>query len=147
MTELKKDIQQALNAFSTQDTYTAAINFWKSLGYRSDRIPDVVSYDNMEMFTQAFADRHIINPAKVIADDWVSFSVLFQLTDKEINEMCSTEVQSDIFSDFGRMVNNTIINSYLFVSLELSGKAYTRTELATITREINRCFAMPVLVL
>jgi type I restriction-modification system DNA methylase subunit len=61
--------------------------------------------------------------------------------------MCSTEVQSDIFGDFGRMVNNTIINSYLFVSLELSGKAYTRTELATITREINRCFAMPVLVL
>jgi hypothetical protein len=31
MTELKKDIQQALNAFSTQDTYTAALTFGKAL--------------------------------------------------------------------------------------------------------------------
>ena len=38
------------------------------------------------------------------------------------------------------------IQSYLFLSLDLTGEKFTRTELANITREINRGFMLPVFV-
>jgi adenine-specific DNA-methyltransferase len=46
-------------------------------------------------------------------------------------------------------VDNTIIQSYLFIALELAQpeRPYTRTQLARITREINKQFSMPVLLL
>ena len=37
--------------------------------------------------------------------------------------------------------------SYLFFAVGLKGSAYTRTQLATATREINKLFPMPVMVL
>ena len=43
--------------------------------------------------------------------------------------------------------NGAVINSFLFFALELQGNRYTRTALAGITREINKLFAMPALVL
>ncbi|MCA9982311.1 MAG: hypothetical protein KDD89_15810, partial [Anaerolineales bacterium] len=39
------------------------------------------------------------------------------------------------------------IESYLFIALRLTGESYSRTQLAQITREINKLFAMPVMLI
>ncbi|MGB3300070.1 MAG: Eco57I restriction-modification methylase domain-containing protein, partial [Phormidesmis sp.] len=41
----------------------------------------------------------------------------------------------------------SIIESYLFLGLELKGEQYSRTKLSVITRELNKLFAMPVMVI
>ena len=46
-----------------------------------------------------------------------------------------------------KAVNKSNINSYVFFALELNGSDYTRTALAGITREINKLFPMPALIL
>ena len=44
-------------------------------------------------------------------------------------------------------VNDTLIETYLFFAIELSGANYTRTILSSITRQINKVFPMPVMIL
>ncbi len=45
-----------------------------------------------------------------------------------------------------KRVDNTIIETYLFFAVELSKPTSPRTALAQITREINKVFPMPVMV-
>ena len=39
------------------------------------------------------------------------------------------------------------MESYLFFAIKLSGDHYTRTQLSQITREINKAFDMPAMIL
>jgi hypothetical protein len=47
----------------------------------------------------------------------------------------------------GGRVDDKIIESYLFFAIDLTNDQYTRTQFADITREINKLFDMPVMVL
>ena len=40
----KEKIKNALQLFNTKDTYTAAMKFWNTLGYLSDRQPEQHSF-------------------------------------------------------------------------------------------------------
>ena len=78
--------------------------------------------------------------AKAQIADWREVHLLFQLTEAEMNR------QMGLF-DAGR-VNDTIIEAYLFFAIQLRpDQTYSRTKLAAITRELNRAFPMPVMVL
>jgi energy-coupling factor transporter ATP-binding protein EcfA2 len=44
-------------------------------------------------------------------------------------------------------VETSLLKSYVFVAIELKGGEYPRGKLSTITRQINRIFPMPVMVL
>ena len=44
-------------------------------------------------------------------------------------------------------MDNTIIQSYLFFAIRLEGSNYSRTQLSQITREINKLFMMPAMLL
>ena len=46
-----------------------------------------------------------------------------------------------------KQVDNTIIESYLFFALSLTGDKYTRGDLVRITREINKLTPMPAMIL
>jgi hypothetical protein len=144
--EDKKAVEQAISCFKTWAFQAACVDFWKVLGYKSERSFDQVSY-NAQTFKQEFSTVHTINEAKALTADWLNCLVLFQLTDKEIKDSLKETIQEDLFDNFTQKVDNTQIHSYLFMAIELGNKEYTRTMLATITREINRCFAMPVLLL
>jgi len=65
--------------------------------------------------------------------------LLFQLSREEVSQ------QASLFDT--KQVDKTIIETYLFFALELTGDEYNRTDLSNITREINRLFPMPVMVL
>lgn len=92
----------------------------------------------MDSFAQGLA----FNSETALVEDWQFVDLLFQLTREEITGSSQLRIT---FGDSLR-VDNTIIESYLFFAIALSGSSYTRTQLAAITREVNKLFPMPVML-
>jgi len=76
--------------------------------------------------------------------EWQSIYLLFQLTDDEIKP---TKPAFGRDAKFCVSTDNAIIESFLFIALELKESHYSRTELAAITRAINEIFSMPTILL
>ena len=144
--DLKQDIQRALQAFEDKPLAEAAYHFWKVLGYESQRRLDQESYSFAEFKTQ-FSSQYQIRDDKAQGELWKEISILFQLTDDEINQQLSNLVQEEIPGLGFRTFQTSNIRSYLFAAVELTDSKLNRTTLANLTREVNRCFAMPVLLL
>ncbi|MHA1723702.1 MAG: Eco57I restriction-modification methylase domain-containing protein [Promethearchaeota archaeon] len=141
--ENKKKIQSSLNNFHSGDLFTNSINLFETLGYSTERQK---KFDNST--SEEFIDKYLNDKEpkeiekfkeKTFLKDWKIVELLFQLTDSEMQEM------SSLFKS--KKVDNIIMNSYLFFAIELKEKKYTRTILATITRQINKLFPMPVMIL
>ncbi|HAI70564.1 MAG TPA: hypothetical protein DCM38_14145, partial [Gammaproteobacteria bacterium] len=113
-----------------------AIAFFNALGYDSQKRID---YDTPDEFIDLL-DGQKFNQANALFNEWQSVSLLFQLTDEEMS------ASDDLFS-VNQKIDNTIIESYLFFAITLQEKSYSRTALSKITREINKSFPQPVLVL
>ncbi len=83
-----------------------------------------------------------MNPDRALTKKWKSIDLLFQLTEEEISNNPNLEI------DFGGGgIDKTRMESYLFFAIKLSGGHYTRTQLSQITREINKPFDMPAMIL
>ncbi len=138
-TDVKNGLASALRQFEGGSLFHNAIGLFQTLGYNTERQNplDQPTYAGLVAEYPQLAER--MNADKARAADWKQVHLLFQLTEAEMNR------QMGLF-DAGR-VDNTIIESYLFFAVELSETTYTRTQLAQITREFNRIFPMPVLVL
>ena len=76
---------------------------------------------------------------KASFDDWLSGDYLFQLTESEITRQLS------LFSV--NQYNPDEYQSYSFVAIELENEHYARGRLSQITREVNKLFPMPVIIL
>lgn len=142
-TQLKYVIQSALEGFASKSLAKPAINLFEVLGYRSEKRFEL-SPNNAKQFQAEFDPKKKLNAEKALVASWSSVDVLFQLTDDEIQSFFG---QPSMFGS--NKTDQAIINSYLFFAIELKEreKPYTRTELATITREVNGLFLMPVLIL
>jgi len=140
--EVKQAVLDALYAFSTGKLDENAINLFEAIGYKSEKRPAQFSSVPSD-FINDYNPTRKLNTDKAFFCEWQSVQFLFQLTSNEI------KAGSQLMLDFGseKKVDNTIIESYLFFAIELSGDYYTRTQLASITREINKLFPMPVMVL
>ncbi|MBN1370426.1 MAG: Eco57I restriction-modification methylase domain-containing protein [Anaerolineaceae bacterium] len=140
--ETKRHIEQTLARFSKGNLRENGIAFLNALGYRSGR--EVVLEPNT---FDGLADIHApiaqINREKALVADWVSVDILFQLTGDDIRELA----QARFVFDGTTRVDNQIIESYLFITIKLKQAEYSRSKFADITREINKFFAMPVMVL
>lgn len=136
--ELKFEIQKAIKDFSDRTVQQASINLFNTLGYITDRkspFPDT----SFQYFKESFIGTDLkFNEEKAYIEEWKSIDLLFQLTDNEISRQ--------LIAFDTNQVDNTIIETYLFFSIELKKSEYTRTQLAQITREINKVFPMPVLI-
>ena len=132
-------LETALASFAQRDLRTAATELLKTLGYESRR---VMRLDNptAEGFKQKFdltADQ--FNDQKALTSQWNEFEFLFQLADAEVRRTLTHFNQVDPGEK----------NSFFFHALRLKAreKSYTRTELADITRQLNRPFGVPTVVL
>jgi len=67
------------------------------------------------------------------------FRFLFQLTDEDLSR------NAVLFKD--DFVKTALLQSYVFIAIELTEGDYARGKLAGIARQINRVFPMPVMVL
>lgn len=137
---IKEDIQSSLQEFSNGSLRDNACSLLNTLGYRSEKTFNLPSNDG-ETFLAEFDPQGQLNKERALFEHWRSIDLLFQLAADDIS--LSTQEQ---FTFHGGRVDDTIIESYLFFAIELQEPSYTRTQLAGITREINRLFPMPVML-
>ena len=142
-TPLKMEIQRGLNNFGDGDIAENATQFLKVLGYESQRTLNRSS-NTVEAFLKDFDTHGRMNREKACFYEWQTADFLFQLTADEIKQQDFQETIN--FAERGS-VDNTIYHSYLFLAIKLKGDVYPRTALANITREINKLYAMPALLI
>ncbi len=143
MNHIKQDVIQALRRFERGNLKNAAISLFDTLGYRSD-IGTGIEFASPEDFLEQFDTTQKLNRDNSLIEQWQSVEVLFQLTGDDIKE---TEQLGFIFEASSEAIDNTIIESYLFLAMKLKGQAYSRTALSNITREINKLTPMPAIIL
>jgi len=138
--ETKRQIEQNLRAFAAGDLKKSALTLFATLGYSSDKQLDLEP-NTATGFMDAFNLHNSLNAERALVDRWQTVEFLLQLTKDEISQ----SPQLSMFT--AAQVDDTIIESYLFLAIELAPDHYTRTNLANITREVNKQFQMPVLIL
>ncbi|MCX7144204.1 MAG: tetratricopeptide repeat protein, partial [Proteobacteria bacterium] len=140
--EVRQAIEAALTKFTSQPLADAASYLLGVLGYTSNkRLP--LKPNTLANFLATFSQGHPFNDRYALPGEWKTVDFLFQLTDDEVR--AAGNAQFD-FESKGAY-NGAVINSYLFFALELKGSHYSRTALAGITREVNKLFDMPALIL
>jgi len=134
---LKTQIQQRLKAFVDSDLRAASIELLNTLGYRSEKTLDLGG--SPAAFLEQFNPEGTFRQDKALFEDWEEIQLLFQLTDQELGHQNSLFAQNEVAQG--------LMSSYLFFALKLKGPSYARGKLAQITRQLNRLFPMPVMVL
>lgn len=135
-TALKQTIIRRIQDFADQPLRKAALALFADLGYRSDRTVETRSVQN---FCEQFDPENKISNSSALIGQWQSAELLFQLTDEELSS------HTALFKD--EAVHTSILQSYVFIAIDLRAGDYARGKLAGITRQINRIFPMPVMVL
>ena len=141
-THLRTDIQRALHRFADGNLAENATDLLKVLGYESQRTLNRDT-NTLEAFLEDFDTHGRMNREKAHLHEWQTADFLFQLTADEIRQ----HTQETIVFHEDEGVDDTIYYSYLFLAIKLKGDVYSRTALASIAREINKCYAMPALLI
>lgn len=137
--DIKNSIKSVLAAFQTGNLSNNVIGLFNVLGYNTTRQQPFEQKTYAYFNEYYLSDNSNFNAETAKVAQWQSIDLLFQLSKDEV----STQ-----HTDFGiHQVEQTIIESYLFFALELKSYEYSRTELAQITREINKTFPMPAMIL
>ncbi|MBU3110176.1 DUF4391 domain-containing protein [Clostridium lacusfryxellense] len=144
---LKDIVKASVINFNSNSLRDNAINLFNSLGYNTnkDLCIELNTFDGFE--ADFLEDNKGFNKEKALSKEWEKVELLFQLTNEEI-EFIDTAQQEHINlkkSDAEDVKN--IVNSLLFFAIELRKKAYSSRELSDITREINKVFLIPVILI
>lgn len=145
-TDVKQNIQNTLKGFANGSLTENALKLFETLGYITNRQAPL-DKKTKEEFADTFisAERNLpagkagFDKEKAKFNEWKYVDLLFQLSKEEVLK------QTSLFDT--KKVDSTIIETYLFFAIELSREQYSRTELSLITREVNRLFPMPVMIL
>lgn len=129
-------LRDAVTRFSTQPLRAASLGLFASLGYQSDR---TIAIDSVDDFCTQFDPTGLLAHPRAQKSNWQSIELLFQLTDEELSR------NATLFKDTA--VRASLLQSYVFFAVKLQPGDYARGKLAAITRQINRVFPMPVMVL
>ena len=136
------EIHSAIQAFGSQAVAQAAIGLLSTLGYQSDKHLDVPSSPD-GFFDRVDTDGKL-NRANAHLQDWESVHFLFQLTNDEIPSLAYGQT---VMISGDNSYQKGLIGSFVYVAIELNRQEWSRSDLAKITREVNKAFPMPVIVL
>ena len=140
--DLREKIRSSLKAFESQPLLRGpAIDLLNTLGYYSDKVSEAHESSPdafLDLLTSHNPDVEF-NKEKALFDDWLKADLLFQITDEEISN------QKNLFENDAMKIG--FLESYLFFAIELRSRDYPRGKLTTLTRQLNRAFPMPVMVL
>ncbi len=137
----KLDIQEAIKLFANDDITNAGINLFSVLGYDTSlQAPlDKKTYTEFkENYIDSSPSADRFSEEKTLVSDWKSIDILFQLTNDSFNGTKSL---------FKKSINPTDIQSYLCFAIELKKNEYSKTQIAGITREINKLFSIPIIII
>jgi len=136
----KLEIQNAIKAFETENLTKATTLLLKSIGLESSRQMPLQKKTYDDFASQYISGNNSFNESKAIVRNWKYVDFLFQITDNEVKFDSSASTVDQAAS------------SYLFFCLELDDPwnpdrpEYSRTALSQITREINKLFLIPALI-
>ena len=134
---VKQSIENTLKNFDNQPVRDAAMKLLNTLGYHSKRISNE-EFDAERFNRLLNSALETTNPSqKLCIDDWKDFNIIFQISDDEIQNSMYQEDE----------IEDDLLTSYMFVTVQLKDKNYTRTQLADITRFINKEFDKPIMVI
>lgn len=144
-TKLRADIEEALKSSTSGDLRTSSLKLLSTLGYVSNKTLDwpTQPQDFAKEIETLLGGSNQLNIESACLSDWQSVDFLFQLTNDELPSLAAG--QTSFFSDTG--VQPYQIESFIFLAIDLKAGNWSRTRLARITREINRLFPMPVILL
>ncbi|MCZ6819898.1 MAG: hypothetical protein O7G31_10470, partial [Calditrichaeota bacterium] len=137
-TDLKQAVLTTLTGFQDSSLRENCTALLKTLGYQSDKT-HALDTDTPPAFLETFDPNNRINRSHALVDKWQTADMLFQLTDEELNLAKVQNVRKNFDPE--------IYQSYLFIAIELVDDNYSRTKLVAITREVNKMFAMPAMLL
>ena len=141
---LLNDLRQSLTHHPGATLESTALNLLAALGYRSRRqFPPPDANADGHAFTQQFPAPTPGAPTEQdFARSATAVRLLFQFTDTEIANQTQQPLLADApESDPGNA------RSFLFAAVQLSGPRYPRGRYAAFTREINKRFPVPAVVL
>ena len=139
MNAIEHNIIEALQNFEEDPLRDAAIKLLNTLGYHSTRISTDTRDKRLRATLESEVEASGILSDQRAISDWQAFHILFQITDDEAN------AQRAIFET--TEIDLNLMDSYVFAALELSGDTYSRTQLANITRFINKKIEQPIMVI
>ncbi len=137
-TDLKRQIAARLGQFARGTLADNTLALLSTLGYRSEARVELES-NAPDAFLDEFDPEAKLDPQRALLDEWKTVDFLFQLTGDDLTS------QLDMFRL--NRYDRTQYLSYVFLAIELRGAGYARGKLAQITREINKLFPMPAMVL
>jgi len=145
--QLRQRVQAAVLSFDVTPLRQAASGLLHALGYASEKVAEIGTdpeefLSNIEEFGPVLKR---FDRAKVRFADWKSCSFVFQLTNDEIPSLVFSPGQVLLGTD--KKVVRSQIESFVFLAIELKGEKWSRSDLALITREINRRFPMPAIMI
>lgn len=139
-TDEKQNIQNAISAFATEPLSKVGINLFDTLGYDTSLqapLEQKTFAEFKEIYIESSPNKERFSEERAFCSEWKSIDILFQLTD-------------DSFNSNGKLFESSLdpLNpqSYLCFAVELCGSEYTKTKIAAITREINKLFAIPIII-
>lgn len=134
----KTAIYKQLSQFNNQPKATAALNLLNVLGYKSSRVFEQT--DEKEYFLDDMNLTKKLDHEAALYQDWTNASALCQFAKIDLTQ---PNQQSLVF-DPEAPTNLGLYSSFMFVIVELNQPKYTRTQLASIVRELNKHSPMPI---
>ena len=141
---IRQNIENALKNFDNQPLREAATTLLNTLGYYSKRVGnDAIDSNRFDRLVDSALDT--AKPSdKLRIEEWQSFFQIMQVADEEINQQVDPE-QGSLFES--TQIDDALRTSYMFVTVQLTKNTYTRTQLADITRFINKAFEKSIMVM
>ena len=149
--DLKINIQSALHDFAETPLSLAARNFFRVLGYTSQRDENVLHIATPNDFLQWLKSANLNNilsekDGVELKNHLEKLHFIIQVTDTEIKAALGP-VQGNLF-DSGTTLDGSRMESYLFFAAALApGVPGNRSTLARLVRLINKPLPMPAIIL
>ena len=139
-TDEKLNIQEAITAFAKDDISKAGINLFTVLGYDTSlqaSLDDKTYEEFKGNYMENSPNAERFSEEKAMTNEWKSIDILFQLTDDSFSG------QLQLFDSKLDPLNP---QSYLCFAIGLHGNEYTKSQIANITREVNKLFPIPIFI-
>lgn len=140
-TDEKLNILEAVKAFAKDDISKAGINLFSTLGYDTSLqapLDDKTYQEFKETYIEGSPNAERFNEEKALVEDWKSIDILFQLTNDSFTNQATL---------FEPSVNPYDPQSYLCFAIELNNSEYSKSHIANITREVNKLFSIPIIII
>lgn len=142
-TERKNKIKNALEGFGQSSFSSAALSLLEVLGYKTERLQEF-DPPTIETVYRDLPNTDVLrNTQYAKADEWAEIPFVMQLAGDDLQASLQRFLP---FIDTSQL-NFQEEDSYLFWAIRLKSEKYTRTDLAGMTRAVNRLYPIPVMVL